>query len=87
MKLHRELTTRTILRRRPRTHNHRLINPALAHLSGPSPPNNPATSAAGQRPELRMTEQTHCVHARPLSGPVPPSHTADDQGQRHRASS
>ena len=77
MKLHNELTARTILRRQPRTHHYRFIHPALAHLSTPRSLNNPTTSAAtnavGRVPELLMTEQTHSAHARPCRIPRPPT--------------
>lgn len=63
MKLHRELTARTIFGRRPRTHDHGTIDPELVHLSGPDPLNTPTTSAATHAvvrvPEFLMTEQTH----------------------------
>ena len=74
MKLHRELTTRTIFRRRPRTHDHRTIDPELVHLSAPDPLNTPTASAAahsaGRVPEFLMTEQTHSDHARPRRAPA-----------------
>lgn len=70
MKLHSELTARTILRRQPRTHDHRFIHPVLAHLSAPSSLNNrTTTNAVGRIRELLMTEQTHSAHARPRSMP------------------
>lgn len=69
MKLNSELTARTILRRQPRTYHHMFINPVLAHLSTPSPLDNPTMIAAiiaiGRIPELLMTEQTHSAYARP----------------------
>ena len=77
MKLHGELTARTILGRRSRTNHHRIIRPEFVHLSTASPLNDPTTSAAGiavgRVLELRMAEQTHSAHARPLTAsPKPP---------------
>jgi len=66
VKLHSELTARTILRRQPRTHDYRFIHPVLAQLSTLSSLNNPTTiNAVGPMRELFMTEQTHSAHARP----------------------
>lgn len=75
MKLHSELAARTILRRQPRTHDHRFIHPVLAHLGTPSSLNNPTTTtnAVGRIRELFMTEQTHSAHARPRRIPRSPT--------------
>lgn len=60
MKLHGELTARTILRRQPWTNHYRFIHPVLVHFSTPSWFNNPTTSvvtnAVGRVPQLLMTE-------------------------------
>lgn len=66
MKLHRELTTRTIFGRRPWTHDRRTIDPELVHLSAPGPlditTTSNATHAVGRVPEFLVTEQTHFDH-------------------------
>ena len=67
MKLHSELTARTIFRRQPRTHHRRTIYPELFQLSTQAPSNSPTAGAAGsfvgRVPELLMAEQTHSAYA------------------------
>lgn len=75
MKLHSELTARSILRRQPRTDHDGFIHPVLTHLGSPSPLDGPTgrTAVIGRVLELLMTEQTHSAHARPR------------QAKRHRS--
>lgn len=82
MKLDSELTARTILRWRPRTHHHGFVYRVLAQLSTSSSLDSStaiaATNAVGRIPELLMTEQTHSTYARPRT--LTPRHAEAQAG-------
>lgn len=65
VELHRVLPTRSVLGRRPRTHDDRIFDAECVHVSSPDPLDTATTAVVGWFPNFLVTEQTHSEHARP----------------------
>lgn len=65
VELNRVLPTRSVLGRRPRTHDHRVIGAERVHVSSSDPLDTATTAVVGWVQNFLVTEQPHADNARP----------------------
>ena len=86
VELHRVLPTRSVLGRRPRTHDHRIIDAECVHVSSPDPLDTATTAVVGWLPNFLVTKQPHSTRLDPPERPGGHGGVADcaKPGQRER---